>query len=104
MHAEGTSTVYCLTSDAPDDCTAVYLGCLITEDTKCPACGAEVQETVEVEYSDKCELCESRPNGKTWYWDSVRQLWLGLCDACRASPTGEAWVSRLTHSDSQSSP
>lgn len=88
----GSPKVYRLNSDSVEDCTAVYLGCVIADDMLCPVCGADVQETAEVEYSDKCELCGNRPSGKTWYWDSSGRRYVGLCDGCSGSAAGEAWI------------
>ena len=91
-HESGIEKVYGLNSDSLDDCTALYLGCVISDDMTCPACGAAVQEAVEVEYSDKCELCHNHPCGTTWYWDFARRCNVGLCPACSVSPAGEAWI------------
>jgi len=74
--------VYGLDTDSLAQCTAIYLGCLISQDMTCPACGSLIQKTIEVEYSDKCESCNNPPNGKTWYWDESRRCCIGFCDEC----------------------
>lgn len=74
--------VYGLNTDSLAQCTAIYLGCLISQDMTCPACGSLIQKTIEVEYSDKCESCDNPPNGKRWYWDESRHSCIGFCDEC----------------------
>ena len=72
-----------LTTDSITDSTAIYLGCVISENMTCPACGSGIQKMIEVEYSDKCESCDNPPNGRIWYWDSPRHC-VGFCDECSA--------------------
>lgn len=74
--------VYGLNTDSLAGCMAIYLGCLISQDMTCPACGSLIQKTIEVEYSEKCESCDNPPNGRTWYWDASRRCNVGFCDEC----------------------
>jgi hypothetical protein len=78
-----------------DDADGIYLGDLIVPDMTCPACGVGIEESVEVEYSDRCKLCGNEPNEFAWYWNESRKMNLSICEACERSPAGEKWIREL---------
>jgi hypothetical protein len=90
---EKMQKVYGLHTTNLNNCDAIYMGCVIEKGLTCPTCGATVSDTVEVEveYSDKCELCGNPPEGFLWYWDPTRRCRIGLCKTCRDSEAGERW-------------
>jgi hypothetical protein len=73
-----------------EDADAIFMGDLIDREMRC-ACGGEVLVEVEEEWSEKCELCENRPMGKSWRLDAQRQCYTGLCEKCEETPEGRNW-------------